>query len=623
MSQVVSNAPPIEDPERPGHINPALFINRELSWLEFNRRVLEEAEDSRHPLLERLKFVAIFSSNLDEFFMVRVAGIKEQLQEGVSKAGPSGLTPQAQFQAIRRTLMPMIERRQRLLHDQLLPALREDGITVLHYHELSDQQRAALDSYYAREVFPVLTPLAVDPSHPFPFISNLSLNLAVLLDDPHVGERLARVKVPEVLPRLIPLPSELCDPHNSQHRPACFVWLEEIIAANLDTLFPGRAIREIAAFRITRDADLEVQEEEAADLLRTMEANVRQRRFGAVVRLSIATQASQHMRELLMRELEVIDDDVYVMDGPLGLRALMALYDLDRPDLKELHFTPALPPALSQAPDLFAAIRHQDILLHHPFDSFAPVVDLVRAAARDPQVLAIKQTLYRVGRNSPIVAALIDARERGKQVAVLVELKARFDEENNIEWARAMERAGVHVAYGLLGLKTHAKLLLIVRKEEDGLRRYVHLGSGNYNASTARQYTDLGLLTCNDEIGADVSELFNVLTGYSDQIDYRTLVVAPGKLRQTLSERLSQRCPVGPGPLDRPNCLGYNLHRRRPKREVWLSHTISCRAAHRNLSTTTQAWPATAPILEHAGCQLIAHVCSTPYNQALRSHNSS
>jgi polyphosphate kinase len=434
----------------------------------------------------------------------------------------------------------MIETRQRLLHDDLLPALRDAGVAVLRYDELTDGQRATLDAYYVREVFPVLTPLAVDPGHPFPFISNLSLNLAVLIDDPYVSERFARVKVPEVLPRLVPLPPDLCSHQNGQYAPACFVWLEGIIAANLQALFPGKAIREIAAFRITRDADLEVQEEEAADLLRTMEASIRQRRFGAVVRLSIEAQASPHMRELLMRELEVVDDDVYVMDGLLGLRALMGLYDLDRPDLKDPHFTPAVPSALTQAPDLFAAIRRQDVLMHHPFDSFASVVDLVRAAARDPQVLAIKQTLYRVGSNSPIVQALINARERGKQVTVLVELKARFDEENNIEWARAMERAGVHVAYGLLGLKTHAKLLLLVRKEEDGLRRYVHLGTGNYNISTARMYTDLGLLTCNEAIGADASELFNVLTGYSDQTEYRTLVVAPSGLRRTLMEKIER-----------------------------------------------------------------------------------
>ncbi|HEU4328557.1 MAG TPA: polyphosphate kinase 1 [Roseiflexaceae bacterium] len=539
MTKTVS-APPIEDPDRPGRINPALFIDRELSWLAFNRRVLEEAEDARHPLLERLKFVAIFSANLDEFFMVRVAGIKEQLQEGVKRSGPSGLAPRAHLQAIRRALLPMLAARRRLLHDELLPALREAGVAVLRYEELSDQQRAALDSYYAREVFPVLTPLAVDPSHPFPFISNLSVNLAVLIDDPQTGERFARVKVPEVLPRLVPLPPEVCTAEDGASGPACFVWLEGVIAANLHTLFPGKTIREIAAFRITRDADLEVQEEEAADLLRTMEDSIRQRRFGAVVRLTIHSRASTHIRELLMRELEVEGDDLYEVDGAQGLRALMALYELDRPDLKDLRLTPALPPDLSQTPDLFEAIRRRDVLLHHPFDSFAPVVDLVRAAAADPQVLAIKQTLYRVGRNSPLVQALIEARERGKQVAVLVELKARFDEENNIEWARAMERAGVHVAYGLLGLKTHAKLLLVVRKEEDGLRRYVHLGTGNYNASTARMYTDLGLLTCSEAIGADVSELFNVLTGYSDQTDYRRLLVAPNGLRRALLEKIER-----------------------------------------------------------------------------------
>ncbi len=540
MAETQLTAPvAITAPGSSKHIHPDLYINRELSWIEFNRRVLEEAKDPRHPLLERVKFVAIFSANLDEFFMVRVAGVKEQLENG-GKSSPDGLTPQEQLKAIRQTLTPLIEERQRIIQHDILPALHANGIHVLRYNELTEPQRRALTEYYERHVFPVLTPLAVDPSHPFPFISNLSLNLAVVIDDPNVGERFARLKVPEVLPRLIPLPQEVCKGGTDHHAPHCFAWLEEVIAANAESLFPGKHIRELYAFRIIRDADLEVQEDEAANLMNTMEANVRERRFGPVVRLSIDAHTSPLVRELLTRNLEISDDDVYTMEGPLGLRALMDLYDLDRPDLKDPPLVPAVPAPLTQAPNIFAAIRHQDILLHHPFDSFAPVVDLVNAAAHDPKVLAIKQTLYRVGRNSPIVRALIAARERGKQVAALVELKARFDEENNIEWARAMENAGVHVVYGLLGLKTHAKLLMIVRKEDDGLRRYVHLGTGNYNASTARMYTDLGIFTCDEAIGADVSELFNALTGYSDQTSYRKLLVAPAGLRQALTEKIER-----------------------------------------------------------------------------------
>lgn len=524
----------ITQPESPRRIRPELFINRELSWLAFNQRVLEHAQDQRLPLLERVKFLAIFSANLDEFFMVRVARLKEQIATANRERSPDNMSAAEQLRAIRHALTPLIATRQRLFQDELLPALRAAGINLLRYHELSAEQRRALALQYERDIFPVLTPLAVDPSHPFPFISNLSLNLAVVIDDPHMGERFARLKVPEVLPRLMPIAPD------GESGLRSFVWLEDVIAANAASLFPGKPIREIVAFRITRDSDLEVDETEAANLLHSMEVNVRERRFGPVVRLSIDARTSQVVRELLTRNLEVTDDDVYLMEGPLGLRALMDVYAAGPHELKDPAFTPRVQPLLENSSDMFATIRHQDVLLHHPFDSFETLTALIDAAAHDPDVLAIKQTLYRVGRNSPIVASLIAAREQGKQVAVLVELKARFDEENNIEWARAMESAGVHVTYGLLGLKTHAKMLLIVRKEEGRLRRYVHLGTGNYNASTARLYTDMGVLTCDPAIGADMSELFNALTGYSSQTSYRKLLVAPHSLRHALIEKIER-----------------------------------------------------------------------------------
>jgi polyphosphate kinase len=532
--------PPIESVERAGRINPALYIDRELSWIKFNQRVLEEAQDPRHPLLERVKFLAIYSSNLDEFFMVRVSGVKEQILAGVSKRAPSGLTPLERYQAIRRALLPLVAECQRLLREDLLPALRKAGIFLLGYDELSQQQREALRHYYKREVFPVLTPLAVDPSHPFPFVSNLNTNLAVVVGDAQLGQRFARVKVPEVLPRLVQVPVDVCPSIDGIAQPVCFVWLEEIIAAHLASLFPGKEVQEAYAFRITRDTDMEIREDEAADLLATIADHVRQRRFGSVVRLSLDRRASSVVRNLLIDNFEISEAEVYDVDGPLRLSSLMDLYSLDRPDLKDAPFVPGTPLDLQVEGDIFAAIRRRPILLHHPFDSFTPVIDLVKTAARDPQVLAIKQTLYRVGRNSPVVQALMEAREEGKQVATLVELKARFDEENNISWARALEASGVHVVYGLLGLKTHAKLLMIVRKEHDGIRRYLHLGTGNYNASTARIYTDMGLLTCDDELGADVGELFNVLTGFSDQTGYRKLLVAPGGLRSGLLAKIER-----------------------------------------------------------------------------------
>jgi len=519
---------------------PSPYLNRELSWLAFNRRVLEEALDDRQPLLERVKFLAIVGTNLDEFFMIRVAGIKQQVAAGVATRSPDGMTPAEQLTAIQHVVASDIATQRTCWLLDLQPGLRAQGVAVLDYGELNEQQRAFCTAYFEREVFPVLTPLAFDPSHPFPQISNLSINLAVVIRDPEEGELFARVKVPAVLPRLIEVTGGQSDPPSAipVERWHCFAWLDQVIAANVAALFPGMEVVEAYDFRVTRNADVDIVEEEAADLLRTIEQSVRQRRFGAVVRLTVQRDMPQRIRDLLLANLKITPDDLYEVEGPLGLADLMALTNIDRPDLKDPPFYPALPASLRHArssADIFAAIRQQDILVHHPYDSFQPLVDLIAAAAEDPEVLAIKQTLYRVGSNSPIVKALMHARDQDKQVTVLVELKARFDEENNITWARALERAGVHVVYGLVGLKTHTKIALVVRRESDGLRRYVHLGTGNYNATTARIYTDLGLLTCNPAIGADASDLFNFLTGYSRQTHYHKLLVAPFTLRERLT----------------------------------------------------------------------------------------
>ncbi len=519
------------------------YLNRELSWIKFNERVLEEAMDEHTPLLERIKFVSIFSSNLDEFFMIRVSGLKQQIAAGVTKLSPDGLTPDEQVQEIRRTLLPILERKRKLFIEVLLPALAEQGIHVLSYDQLDQRQRAAATDYFNQQVFPVLTPLAFDPSHPFPHISNLSLNLAVVIRDNGRRELFARLKVPEVLPRLVPLPDKLCCQNASPIPPErrhCFVWLEQIIKAHLPVLFPGVEVAEAYPFRIIRDADIEIEEDEADDLLRTIEQGVRQRRFGKAVRLGVDNAMPDRICNLLLEKLELLPEDIYTVRGPLGLTDLMALMKLDRPDLKDAPMMPGVPAALRNNGDIFAAICQQDIMLHHPFDSFTPVTEFIQAAAKDPNVLAIKQTLYRVGSNSPIVKALMQARELGKQVSVLVELKARFDEENNIIWAKELERVGVHVVYGVMGLKTHSKVALVVRHESDGIRLYVHLGTGNYNDSTARIYTDLGLLTCRPDIGADAVELFNSLTGYSRQVDYRKLLVAPVTLRKRFLDMIER-----------------------------------------------------------------------------------
>ena len=518
--------------------DPRLYINRELSLLEFQRRVLEEAQDESNPLLERVKFLSIVGSNLDEFFMIRMAGLKKQVAAGVVDLPPDGMAPAEQIAAIRKVTQLLMTQARECLRKDLLPRLDAEGLHILDYSQLTERQKETVNNYFHEVVFPVLTPLAFDPGHPFPHISNLSLNLAVVIRNRR--DHFARVKVPASLPRLVPIKrssgSHRRDGTVPHHH--YFVWLEQLIAANLDDLFPGMEIGEAHPFRVTRDADTMIQELEAFDLLETIAQGVRQRRFGSVVRVTVNKEMPLHIRDILIENLEMDRNDMYTMDGPLGVSNLMGLYQVDRYDLKDPPFLPALPaPFKSESYDgnIFGAIRQGDILLHHPYDSFAPVVDFLRAGANDPDVLAIKQTLYRVGRNSPVVKALLEAREHSKQVAVLVELKARFDEESNIGWARALEREGVHVVYGLLGLKTHSKVALVVRKEGDRIRRYVHLSTGNYNAVTAQIYEDIGMFTCDEEIGADSTDLFNYLTGYSAKKDYRKLLVAPINLRARMT----------------------------------------------------------------------------------------
>lgn len=517
--------------------DPSLYINRELSMLEFNYRVLEEALDPTIPLLERVKFMAIFANNLDEFFMIRVSGLREQVAAGVIETPADGLTPAQQLVAIRKRLLPMLEAQYRCYTENILPELQHHGIYIDSYADLPDDRKKALQLYFEQEIFPVLTPLAVDPGRPFPHISNLSLNLAVLLRDENGVERFARLKVPQALPRFVPVHAiaERYMGKRSAKRKR-FVFLEEIIAANLEKLFPGMQILESHPFRVTRNADMEIEEDEASDLLETIEAGVRQRRFGRVVRLEIRENMPPSLLDSLKGYLYIERSDVYPVHGPLGMSQLFELADIDVPHLKFPPFVPQRPVVLSPSENIFSVIRKQDVLLHHPYDSFLPVVEFFRKAAHDPQVMAIKTTLYRVGNNSPIVQALLEAQENGKQVAVLVELKARFDEENNIVWARKLEAQGVHVVYGLLGLKTHCKIALVIRKEDDGLRHYIHLSTGNYNATTARIYTDIGLMTCMPELGKDASELFNRLTGYAPASVYRKLFVAPEYLRQQFEE---------------------------------------------------------------------------------------
>ncbi|MBC7972610.1 MAG: polyphosphate kinase 1 [Verrucomicrobia bacterium] len=528
--------------------DPEYYFNREISWLEFNNRVLHEAFDPRTPLLERLKFMAIFSSNLDEYFMVRVAALKEQVTAKVTRRSADGLTAQAQLNLISERLRPMVMQQHCHFEQALRPQLATKGVYLLDYIDLNQEQRAYLQTYFDEQIFPVLTPLAIDPGHPFPYISNLSLNLAVVIKDPTKGEELfARVKVPKILPRFLPLPEHL----RRQQKDVPAAWtavpLEQVIAHNLERLFPGMDIQEYYPFRITRDGDLEVAEDEADDLLLAIEQELRKRRFGgSIVRLEVHASMPELVRDMLRQEMDLAESDVYEVEGLLCLSDLFALTDLPLPELKDAAWRSALPTRLRRSldadlssldleEDFFAVIRKQDLMLHHPYYSFSNTVQrFLTQAAHDPDVLAIKTTLYRTSGDSPIVDALITAAENGKQVSVLVELKARFDEENNINWARKLENVGVHVVYGLVGLKTHTKVMLVVRREEGRIRRYVHIGTGNYNPKTARLYTDIGLLSCRDDLGADLTDLFNYLTGYSRQQSYRKLLVAPVNLRNRM-----------------------------------------------------------------------------------------
>ncbi|MDN7024881.1 polyphosphate kinase 1 [Methanoculleus sp. FWC-SCC1] len=523
---------PKKHPEVPLE-EPRLYINRELSWIQFNRRVLEEAQEERHPLLERVKFLAIFASNLDEFMMIRVSGLRRQRARGVLEAPPDGMTPSEQLAAIRQELMPLVEDASSCWQDDILPKLNEAGIHIRRHADLAEGEKRRLRDFFERRVFPVLTPMAFDVSHPFPFISNLSLNLAVVINDPQRGVVFSRVKVPiDVLPRLVRIPEETTEGGTKPEQALeyNFVFLEDLVASNLDLLFPGMEVAATYPFRVTRDADLEIEEDEASDLLTAIEEGVELRRIGTPIRLELSHTVPAWVREILTTKFQLPASQVYTPIGPVGIADLMELTAIDRPDLKDQPFLPAVPPSITDAGSIFDAIRQHDILLYHPYDSFAPVITFLQQAAADPDVLAIKMTLYRAGLNSPVVEALMDARMAGKQVAVLVELKARFDEENNILWARALERAGVHVVYGLVGLKVHAKMCMVVRREKDGLVTYTHMGTGNYNAGTARIYTDLGLFSADPKIGADVADLFNALTGYSRKIDYRQLLVSHGSM---------------------------------------------------------------------------------------------
>ena len=534
-----------EEPRDVDLDSPALYLNRELSLLCFQERVLEEAEDPGNPLLERVKFLSIFSSNLAEFYMVRIAGLKQQVEAGVRELSADGLTPAEQLAIVRETARSLIVRG-RELYPRLRDELAANGIHVLGYDELDAAQREHADRYFNDVVFPVLTPLAFDPARPFPHISNQSLNLAVLVRTPDDEDRFARVKMPRALPRLVPIcsatgPGSSSGPGGTETgsgRTCSFVWLEQLVIAHLGSIFPGMKVVEAHPFRVTRDAEIAIQELEAEDLLETIEEGVRRRRFGSVVRVTVTPSLPEFVRDTLAENLKLEPEDLVVVEPPIGASNLIELYQVDRPDLKDTPFRAAPLPGYDATEDLdmFAAIRDHDILLHRPYDSFDPVIKLLCQAAEDPDVLAIKMTLYRVGRDSPVVDALLYAAENGKEVAALVELKARFDEESNIGWARKLEQAGVHVVYGVLGLKTHSKVALIVRKEGDRVRRYLHVGTGNYNVETALQYTDLDLLVTDEVMGEDASELFNYLTGYAEQDSYRTFLVAPASIRRGFEE---------------------------------------------------------------------------------------
>jgi polyphosphate kinase len=501
------------------------YFNRELSWLEFNARVLDEALNPAHPLLERLKFLAIFSNNLDEFFMIYVPGMRERDDRNGRTLTETAI--KARLRAIQVKLEPMLALQSRCFQD-LRPQLAAHGIRILNYNQLTVEQKEWLRNYFEAEIFPILTPLAVDPGHPFPYISNLSLSLAVVVRDPVTGlEHFARVKAPTrpILKRLVLLPDTRWD----------FILLEDVVSAHLERLFPGMEIRASYPFRVTRNADLELQDVAAADLMEMIQEKLTQRRFGEIERVEFARNMPPMIRRLIIEELEqATEEEIYAVDGPLNLADFFPMAELDIPELRDPPFVPGVPKALRNNLDIFAAVRKGDILLHHPYQSFGCVSDFIQQAAEDPDVLTIKHTLYRTSGDSPILEALTDAADNGKQVACLVELKARFDEANNISWAKQLEKAGVHVVYGFVGLKTHCKVTLVVRREEDGLHRYLHIGTGNYNPRTATVYTDLSLLTCDPEFGADATELFNALTGYSRQSEYRKFLVAPATLRNRL-----------------------------------------------------------------------------------------
>ena len=509
-----------------------LLINRELSWLEFNRRVLDEALDHRHPLLESLKFLAIFSSNLDEFFMIRVSGLQEAVVAGITETSPDGMKPSEQLSEISRRVRPMLDAQMRCLNLDVLPKLAEAGVVIRPYGDLTRRERKVANDHFMDNVFPILTPQAVDPGHPFPYVSNLSLNLGLMVapqrkkstagSDLAKGPRFARINLPPIVPKLIPI----------DEKGTNFTFLGSLISANISALFPHMKTSHCYLFRVTRDADHDIKEDEASDLLRTMQLHVRQLRFGDAVRLEVAASMPKEMVSYLTEALELTKDDVYTVDGPFNIPDLMQLYDLDRPELKEKPLQLAMPAALRDGNNFFDAIKRQDVILHHPYTSYSAVTNFISAAASDPNVVAIKICLYRTGRNSPIVKALIEACEKGKQVAALVELKARFDEESNIEWARRLEQAGVHVVYGIVGLKTHCKLALVIRREGKVLQRYVHLATGNYNPTTSRIYTDVGIFTIDEEIASDATNLFNSLTGFSEFNEYDCLMVAPLNLRK-------------------------------------------------------------------------------------------
>src|SRR5579871_256108 len=521
--------------------DPSLYLNRELSHLEFQRRVLEEARDARNPLLERVKFLAILGSNIDEFFMVRVAGLMQQIENKVQDPGIDGHGPAEVLESIRVEVDRLMNEAYAFYREELVPALAAANIRIMELSELTSEQRSQLDNLFLEKVFPVLTPLAFDQGRPFPHISNLSFNVAVVVRDPDGPEHFARVKIPDTLPQFLPV----CVPGDNASGHFCFVLIEQLVMANLQHLFPGLEIVGAHVFHVTRDADFAIKELETDDLLESIEEAVWQRRFRDAVRLQVDFDMPDSMMDILASNLEVEAASVYRVDGPLDLSRMRHLAGLDRPDLKDKPFLPATPPGFgTKEDDVFGLIRHQSQLLHHPYDSFQPVIEFLRKAAKDPEVLAIKMTLYRLGRNSPIVEALLEAVEHGKQVAVLVELKARFDEESNIEWARALEREGVHVVYGLMGLKVHSKVALVVRREGDQIRRYCHLATGNYNSFTARLYTDLGLFTADNQIGADVTDLFNYLTGYSHKKTFRKLLVAPLNMRQRMEEMIQREIDV-------------------------------------------------------------------------------